>query len=65
MSGLAYCKKKEYLVVFGILVTCLLLCTQAVAQEASIGTGVFTLGEIEVATKGEETKNIKIDKVSD
>lgn len=58
-------KRKEYMVVFGILVTCLFLCTQAVAQEVSLGTGVFTLGEIEVTAKGEEIKNNKIDKVSD
>ncbi|MGD9577061.1 MAG: TonB-dependent receptor plug domain-containing protein [Syntrophorhabdus sp.] len=58
-------KRKEYLVAFGILVACLFLCTRAVAQEVSLGTGVFTLGEIEVTAKGEENKNIKIDKVSD
>ena len=41
------------------------LSVAALAAEEEKSQGVFTLGEVEVTAKGEETKNITIEKVRD
>ena len=65
MIRLAKGKRKTRYLVGACLAACLFMGGNAVAQESDSGQSVFTLGQIEVTTKGEEVKNITVDKVQE
>jgi len=61
------CRKSSrwFSILIGILMLFLLIGTPLQAADQKEGEGVFTLGEIEVTTKGEEVKNTTVEKVTE
>lgn len=54
-----------FFILSGVLMLCLIIGAKSQAAEVKDGDGVFTLGEIEITAKGEESKNTTIEKITD